>query len=55
MFSLATAADLVLPRLLTGEVLGPVQLAELSHGGLLTRDMRFRMPPHARTLEPPEE
>ncbi len=55
MFSLATAADLVLPRLLTGEVLEPAQLAELAHGGLLTRDMRFRMPPYARTLESPEE
>lgn len=55
MFSLATAADLVLPRLLTGEVMAPAQLAELAHGGLLTRDMRFRMPPYARTLEPPED
>lgn len=55
MFSLATAADLVLPRLLTGETLTPTQLAELAHGGLLTRDMRFRMPPYARTLEPPDE
>lgn len=51
MFSLATAADLVLPRLLTGEELGPAELAELAHGGLLTRDMRFRMPPYARGLE----
>lgn len=55
MFSMATAADLVLPRLLTGETLTPVQLAELAHGGLLTRDMRFRMPPYARMLEPPDE
>lgn len=54
MLSLATAADLVLPRLLTGEVLSAASLAELAHGGILTRDMRFRMPAYARELEAPE-
>ena len=44
MFSMATAADLVLPRLLTGEQLDATSLAELAHGGVLNRDMRFRMP-----------
>ncbi len=55
MFSMATAADLILPRLLTGERLTARELAELAHGGVLTRDMRFRFPPYARNLEGPEE
>lgn len=55
MFTSATAADLILPRLLTGERLAPESLAELAHGGLLTREMRFRFPPYARTLDSPEE
>jgi hypothetical protein len=54
MFSLATAADLVLPRLLTGEQLSAESLADLGHGGLLTRDMRFRFPAYARNLGAPE-
>jgi len=54
MFALATAADLVLPRLLTGEPVEAADLAELGHGGILTRDMRFRFPPYARDLEAPE-
>lgn len=54
MFSLATAADLVLPRLLTGEMLQAADLADLGHGGILTRDMRFRFPAYARDLEAPE-
>ena len=44
-YSKATAADLVLPRLLTGERPGPGLVAGLGHGGLLTRDQRFRFPP----------
>jgi len=55
MFSLATAADLVLPRLLTGEVLSAESLADLAHGGLLGKEMRFRMPRYARELPAPEE
>jgi hypothetical protein len=54
MFALATAADLVLPRLLTGEPLEAADLADLGHGGILTREMRFRFPPYARDLEAPE-
>jgi hypothetical protein len=54
MFTLATAADLILPRLLTGERLAARELAELAHGGVLTRDMRFRFPPYAQSLEVPE-
>jgi hypothetical protein len=55
MFTLATAADLVLPRLLTGETLTAASLAELAHGGVLTREMRFRFPGYARNLQAPEE
>jgi molybdopterin biosynthesis enzyme len=54
MFTLATAADLVLPRLLTGEALTAEAVAELAHGGLLGREMRFRLPAYARTLDAPE-
>jgi hypothetical protein len=43
----------VLPRLLTGESLGAADLADLGHGGLLSRDMRFRMPAYARDLPAP--
>jgi len=54
MFSMATAADLVLPRLLTGELLVGADLAELAHGGVLGPQMRFRFPAYAQTLESPE-
>ena len=54
MFSMATAADLVLPRLITGEALDEASLAGLAHGGVLSRDMRFRMPKYARDLETPD-
>ena len=46
MFSQATTFDLVLPRLLTGEDVGNQQLAELGHGGLLSREMAYRFPPY---------
>jgi hypothetical protein len=54
MFTMATAADLVLPRLLTGEALTAADLADLAHGGVLGRDMRFRFPRYARDLQAPE-
>ncbi|MBL8978997.1 MAG: hypothetical protein JNM53_11320 [Gemmatimonadetes bacterium] len=54
MFSMATAADLVLPRLLTGERVTADTLADLGHGGMLGREMRFRFPDYARDLEAPE-
>jgi len=53
MFTMATAADLILPRLLTGERLTRESLAELAHGGVLTRETRFRFPPYAQDLEAP--
>jgi hypothetical protein len=54
MFAMATAADLILPRLLTGERLTAESLAELAHGGVLIKEMRFRFPAYARKLETPE-
>ena len=53
-YSKATAADLVLPRLLTGERPSTRLVAPLGHGGILTRDQRFRFPAYARELEAPE-
>jgi hypothetical protein len=46
MFSQATTFDLVLPRLLAGERIGNAEVAELGHGGLLSRDMAYRFPPY---------
>ncbi len=46
MFSQATTFDLVLPRLLTGERIGNREIAELGHGGLLSRDVAYRFPPY---------
>ena len=53
-YSKATAADLLLPRLLSGE--GPTErtVAKLGHGGILTRSQRFRFPAYARELDAPE-
>jgi molybdopterin biosynthesis enzyme len=46
MFSQATTFDLVLPRILAGERLDNRAIAELGHGGLLSRDMAYRFPPY---------
>ena len=53
-YSKATAADLVLPRLLTGDRPSRSLVAGLGHGGLLTRDQRFRFPPYAREMDGPD-
>lgn len=50
-YSKATAVDLLLPWLLSGEPPTRSTVARLGYGGLLTRDMRFRMPAYARDLE----
>ena len=51
---MATAADLLLPRLMTGETFTAESIASLGHGGLLGREMRSRFPAYARELpEPP--
>jgi hypothetical protein len=46
LFSQATVFDLVLPRLLAGDRVDAAALAELGHGGLLTRDVAYRFPPY---------
>lgn len=53
-YSKATAADLLLPRLLTGEPPTRRTVSHLGHGGVLTREMRVRFPPYARDLEAPD-
>jgi hypothetical protein len=49
MFSQATTFDLVLPRMLAGARIDNRELAELGHGGLLSRDMAYRFPPYRPT------
>ena len=53
-YSKATAADLLLPWLVAGEAPDRRTVARLAHGGILTREMRFRFPPYARSLEAPD-
>jgi molybdopterin biosynthesis enzyme len=53
-YSKATAADLLLPRLLSGDDASERTVAKLGHGGILTRSQRFRFPAYARELEAPE-
>ncbi len=53
-YSKATAADLLMPRLLAGEPASEATVAKLGHGGILTRDQRFRFPRYARDLDAPE-
>ncbi|HEX5591368.1 MAG TPA: molybdopterin-binding protein [Candidatus Limnocylindrales bacterium] len=53
-YSKATAADLLLPRLLAGEPASVRTVARLGHGGILTRDQRFRFPAYARELDAPD-
>ena len=53
-YSKATAADLLLPRLLSGEKPSEATVAKLGHGGILTRSQRFRFPAYARELDAPD-
>ncbi len=53
-YSKATAADLLLPRLLTGEPPTEKTVSRLGHGGILSRSMRFRFPRYARDLDAPD-
>ena len=55
MFSRRTALDLLLTRLFAGQRLDEAWLAELGHGGLLSREMAWRFPPYDATLEPDGE
>lgn len=53
-FSKATAADLLIPRLVAGEPASAATVARLGHGGILTRSQRFRFPAYARELDAPD-
>ena len=53
-FSKATAADLLLPRLVAGEPATAATVARLGHGGILTRSQRFRFPAYAQDLDAPD-
>jgi molybdopterin biosynthesis enzyme len=53
-YSRATAADLLLPRLVAGQPPSATTVARLAHGGILTRSQRFRFPAYARDLDAPE-
>ncbi len=53
-YSMAAAADLLLPRLAAGEPASAATVARLAHGGILTRSQRFRFPTYARDLDAPE-
>jgi hypothetical protein len=53
-YSKATAADLLLPRLLAGDPPNVRTVAKLGHGGILTRSQRFRFPAYARELDAPD-
>jgi len=53
-YSRATAADLLIPWLLAGAPPNRATIARLGHGGVLTRDQRFRFPAYASELEAPE-
>jgi len=53
-FSKATAADLLLPRLVAGEPASAATVARLAHGGILRRSQRFRFPAYARDLDAPD-
>jgi probable molybdopterin binding protein len=53
-YSKATAADLVIPRLLTGEPPSPRLVSPLGHGGILTRNQRFRFASYAADLDAPD-
>jgi len=51
LFAQATAFDLVIARLLTGERLDDRALARLAEGGFLTRAMSFRLPAYRAAAE----
>ncbi len=53
-YSMATAADLLLPRLVAGQPATAATVARLAHGGVLARTQRFRFPAYARDLDAPD-
>lgn len=56
MYSRSTVADLVLPRLMTGERVTSADIATIGYGGLLDRDMGWRFPPYdTESVDEPDE
>lgn len=56
MYSRSTVADLVLPRLMTGERVTSDDIASIGYGGMLDRDMQFRFPPYdEESVHEPDE
>lgn len=56
MYSRATVADLILPRLFAGQRPTSDDLAALGHGGLLDRDMGWRFPAYdVESVDEPDE
>jgi molybdopterin biosynthesis enzyme len=53
-YSMATAADLLLARLVAGQPASAATVARLGHGGILERTQRFRFPAYARDLDAPD-
>lgn len=53
-YSRATAVDLLIPWLLAGASPTRATVARLGHGGILSRDQRFRFPAYASELDAPE-
>jgi len=53
-YSMATAADLLLARLVAGQPASAATVARLAHGGILARTQRFRFPAYARDLDAPD-
>jgi hypothetical protein len=51
LFAQATVFDLVIARLLAGDILDHRALARLGHGGFLSRDMAFRLPAYRSASE----
>ena len=54
-YSKATAVDLLLPWLLSGEPPTRATVARLAHGGILDRDQRFRFPATRRSSRRPAD
>ncbi len=54
MYSQATVADLVLPRVMAGERVTAMDLHRLGIGGLLDRGMSWRFPPYGEEAESEE-
>ena len=56
MYSRSTVADLVLPRLMTGERVSCADIATIGYGGLLDRDMGWRFPPYdTESVDEPDQ